>query len=1150
MSPDSVRLFGRPELLDDGRRTYLVASQLHRFVAYLAVRSDWVARDEVVFLFWPDRIDAIGRRNLRKLLHRARGLIPGIEVEADRIRWVVPSDLATWRDALRAEDASGALALVRGPLLEGLDTGASSAFVDWLEHARAQLRTQLVEGVVARCTELERSAPEAAAELALALLRIDPLDERAVRCALQTCVAAGRGEVAERVYTTYARDLDAELGVEPDASLRALLLATTAGPTASPDERRIEPRAGARSVPAPWGTTSFVGRSDELDELDERLGAALAGEGGLVVVEGEAGVGKTRLIETFLAGLPDGVAAFAGRCYERDLSAPLEPIRTALGVVGTAAGPDPTMDTTRFAATEPRERGSVHRALTAQLLQAAERARGAVLFVDDLQWADAATLEFLAYAAHRVRDERVLIVVSHRREDRTALERWSAQLSERRALRRLRLDRFDAGHTRSLVAEVLGGNGAGLKRFAAYVHGESEGNPFYVLEYLRWLHETQQLEREATRPFAAPGRELLGATVVPESIRSLIWARYQGFDDGARAVLDAAAVIGRSFAFDVLERVLGRAPLTVWSALEPLIAAGLIVAGANDSYAFSHDKLRQTIYESLGPPARRALHAHVARALEADEADDAELAHHFLRAELWPQAHAHLLAAARFAEADSAWEVAREAYGRIVNIAARLAEPDRTRFEALQAIERLLEFMGRRPEWIDTIERLTVLADRVGDPAMRAEAALKRMALRSVQGDHAGAAAAFAEADALFAALGDAGSRARAYRDVAYLAWMRGDYQEVIESSFVAMEIDRELGHRRALAATAENVSHAYRWLDDDAEAERWAEQAAETYEELGDLLAAYVRLDLRVWQHLRRRDEPAAAEVLERLLPICVQLEDKHLVVEKHMNLGKIYLGAGRYRRALDNFEAATQQGAATGDPRHESYPRISAGVALEGLGAFEEAGRSYLTAARRLEASFAMTGMIEDEVGQGDALVLHGGLARRRLGRPDLARASLAAAEAIFERSGDAHRLGLVQMELGALHWGAGDLEQAAAAYRAAFDTATHAAMPERATAARASLGVVYRDLGRLDESIEAGRDAVARMRAGDDPLGEAFLLTSLASSYRLAERFEEARTCLERSLDLRRGCGDDDGAAATIEALASLDSEATGRAGRDLA
>ena len=1141
MSYAAVRLFGRPDLREDGRNRYFDASHLHRFVTYLAVRDDWVSRDEVVFLFWPDRVDAVGRRNLRKLLHRARQEVQGIESEGDRLRWRVDSDLRAYRSALRRRDAEAAMTLYRGALLEGLDVGAPTEFADWLEREREDLRSQLVDGVVTRCEQLTQATPDAAANLSLALLALDPLDDRAVRCGLRCLAAAGREADVARVYAGYARQLRADMGVEPDGATLALYRDLTT----SAEDAHVP----ARRPPVPWGTTSFVGRHRELAELDEQLAAALAGQGGVVAVEGEAGVGKTRLVETFLAKLPDGVEAFAGRCYERDLSAPLEPIRAALGVHGTLGGA-PASDAVRYAALDSRDHGNVHRALTARLVQSAAGGRGTVLFVDDLQWSDAATLEFLAYAAHRIRDERVLIAVSFRREDRNLLERWTAQLSEHRAIRTVRLGRFDAEQTRGLVAEVLGGDSVEIERFAAFVHDESEGNPFYVLEYLRWLRDTRLLDPSAARRMATPSRERLAEIAVPESIRSLIWARYRAFGDDARAVLDVAAVIGRTFDLTLLERVVEGNPLSLWSTFETLMAAGLMVSTPDASYAFSHDKLRQTVYESLGPPTLRLLHARVVGALEAERADDAELAHHYLRAAMWSEAYEHLRAAARTAEADSAWEVARAAHARILTIAHRLDVPDVKRFEALQAIERLLEFMDRRPEWMDVIERLSVLAERIGDPSMIAEAALKRMAMLSVQGDRRGAAAAFARADAIWADLDDASSRARGYREVAYLAWMRGDYRQVIEASFAAMDIDDGLGRQRPLAATAENISHAYRWLDEDEEAEHWAERAASGYAELGDELEAYVRLDIRAWMHLRHGDDSAAASVLERLVPICVKLEDKHLVVEKHMTLGKIYLGAGRYQDALDNFRSAAVQGAATGDLRHEGYPRISAGVALEGLGAHRDAARSYLVAARLLEASYAMTGVAADEIGQGDALVLHGGVARRQLNDAEDAKASYVTAQEIFERVGDVSRLALVHMELGALHWSSRDLEKAAEAYRHACDTARRAEMPDREIAARASLGVTYRDLGWLDESIEMGRDAVARVREAADPLGEAFLLTSLASSYQRAGRIDEARQGLERSLALRRECGDSEGAAATVHALAMLGNVATGRTEGDVA
>jgi hypothetical protein len=133
--------------------------------------------------------------------------------------------------------------------------------------------------------------------------------------------------------------------------------------------------------------------------------------------------------------------------------------------------------------------------------------------------ADAETLAFLSYLAHRIRDERVLVVVSHRREDRHVLETWRAGLSERRAIRTVRLDRFEAVQTRSLVAEIFGGDEGELTRFADFVHGESEGNPFYALEYLRWLRDTDALVLAPDRRVTAAGWQRIAEVAIPESIR-------------------------------------------------------------------------------------------------------------------------------------------------------------------------------------------------------------------------------------------------------------------------------------------------------------------------------------------------------------------------------------------------------------------------------------------------------------------------------------------------------------------------------------------------------------------------------------------------------------------------------------------------------
>src|SRR5699024_8943530 len=144
---------------------------------------------------------------------------------------------------------------------------------------------------------------------------------------------------------------------------------------------------------------------------------------------------------------------------------------------------------------------------------------------------------------------------------------------------------------------------------------------FYAMEYLRWLKVLGVLEFDAARRISAVTRTKMPATAVPEGVRALINARYQALGAEAREALDLAATIGRSFTLELLEGASRLEPLELWSALDPLLGSGLIVAGADEQYSISHDKLRQTVYDGIPPPVRRALHLRVAAALEPRHAD-------------------------------------------------------------------------------------------------------------------------------------------------------------------------------------------------------------------------------------------------------------------------------------------------------------------------------------------------------------------------------------------------------------------------------------------------------------------------------------------------------------------------------------------------
>lgn len=1136
-----AHLLGRLVVQLEDQSRVLLSGQIAEFLGYLAYRGDWVKRDEVIYLFWPDAPESVARRNLRKLLHRARQKVDGIEAEGGLLRWLVETDLQAWKDALERHDWLTASSHYRGALLEGFEGEGTGEYGAWLLSAREGCKRVWQEAFSDQANT-SNAYPANAIPLFQRLFETDRLDEEVVQAYLHCLAGVGRVEDASRVYRAFRKSLREDLGIEPSEALQTLAetleqrtnTAPAADVTFSGPERRARTREKTDKSATFLGNVRFVGRDHELSRLSEHLHAAQRGQGNALAVEGEAGVGKTRLVEEFLAA-QKSLQVFRGRCFERELAAPLEPVRSALASLGELEVP-PLVSSGRFWSADPSDRGSVHQGLTARLLRAAREQQGAVLFVDDVQWADAATLEFLAYAAKRVHGEPVLVLLSFRREDRKRLERWFLPLAERRVLEVIQLGRLGGAQLESLLSPLSTLKAADLNWLNKLLSHESEGNPFFAVEYLRWLHDKQVIELGADQRIITLKRENLTDTRLPAGVRTLLWARYQGLDEPARGALDLAAVIGRGFPFSLLETVSGRDPLDLWETVEPLVAAGLLSELPGEHYSLSHDKLRQTIYEGLGPPVKRTLHARVATALDAHGADPAELAHHYLRANAWADAFESLQSAARQAEEDFAWDVALQAYSRALDLCDRLPDADRKRFGLLQAKERLLENMDRRPERAAVVEQMTALAERLGDSALIAEAHLKRMAVRLRAGQAAEAQEAQDQAIKLFSDLGDTAGEARVYRELAYTAWTNSDYEAMLAANFEALRLYQALGNRRAEASTAWNIAQAYRRLDQPDEALEWAERAADMYEALTDLLGEYMRLDTLAWAQARRGETAVSAAYVKQLLPVCERLNDKHLSLEKHMTLGHHLLGAGELEVARAHFEAASGLGADTGDPRHEGYPLMSLGATLERLGELERAAQAYRRAAQLLETAYTVSYVADEQLAQADALTLLAGV----LSKTEATQAALdtyQTAQVVFERHGAWPRLSKLLMERAALYWRQKDFKQSAHDYEKASRCAQKAALPEREAAALASLGVVLRDAGQGKKSVEASLKALGKLQALGDRQAEAYVLTSLAGSYRLLGKTLEAKNYLTASLELRHALGDAEGAARVSEELAAL-------------
>lgn len=406
----------------------------------------------------------------------------------------------------------------------------------------------------------------------------------------------------------------------------------------------------------------LVGRQTELQQLNSLWNRVRQEQAHMALLSGEPGAGKTRLAEEFLVEARlRGSVVLRGGCYEYEAITPYLPLVEALRewvhsqetadliqILGDTA-PElarlaPEIES-KLGALPPNPPLSPEEARSrlfdniARFLQTLAASSSLVLFIDDLHWADTGTLNLLHYLMRRLRHERLFILANYREVELDRTHPLSASLvtwNRERLATRITLGRFSVEETADMLAALFGQDVVG-KEFTAAIYKETEGNPFFIEEVVKALIDQEQIYRRDGQWLSRDIHEL----AIPQSVKEAIGRRLNRLSESCIEVLHTAAVLGKQFNFADLAAAYNEPEEQLFDALDEASTAQLIhlLSGENftEVFAFTHDKIRETLYEEINPIRRRRIHQKIALAFEKRySADPAgyvqELAFHFVQA--------------------------------------------------------------------------------------------------------------------------------------------------------------------------------------------------------------------------------------------------------------------------------------------------------------------------------------------------------------------------------------------------------------------------------------------------------------------------------------------------------------------------------------
>jgi DNA-binding SARP family transcriptional activator/Tfp pilus assembly protein PilF len=927
-----INLLGDFSLTDGQAPVAAISSaRLQSLIAFLFLnRKAPKSRQQLSFLFWPDSAESQARTNLRKLLYDLRKAFPDvdqyIDMEGSNIQLIETAQFLLDVDefekrvsqAQYASELKNALALYRGDLLP-------SCYDDWILIERQRLHQLFIDGLERLITMLEEKREYRSAILyTQRLLQHAPLQEDYYRLLMRLYALNGDRAGVLRTFHACATTLQRELEVEPSQLTREAY------------ERLLNLDSPLSQLPPT--TPRLVGRNAEWAQIQAGWRNAMGGHPIWVMLTGEEGVGKTRLAEELVQwAARQGVATASTQCYAPDSLLTLVPVVKLL-----RARPLPPLNKLWLSEIsrllpeilvdhpnldppgELKEAWQRHRFFEA-LSKAILATQPILLFVDNLQWCDRDTVEWLNYLIRYDSSARLLLLTTLRSESLSAGHPLSSILPALRRLDQLveiDLPPLNESET-TLLAQNASSDGLEPGSYSG-LYNETKGNPLYTLEMLRsGLSSDGQSKNDH----------------LPLSMQKAIQSRLKNLSPTANDLADLAATVGRAFTFDILSHASNAEEDELVRGLDELWQQQIVREQASDAYEFSHQKLGEVAYAGMDAARRSMLHKKVAEALEANVVDDldivsGEIAAHFEEAGLLDRALPYYIRAGDVARRMYANDSAIRYYRQSLSLL-----PESEQMDVMLKLGEVLQLVGNWTEAEALFRQALRLTENYEDPKAHAysEAALGEVL--HLKGSYAEALSWLERARDDFKSLGDQHGVCKALESMGDVYFWQLDYGLALECHEQQLEAAKQMRDKAEVGKANGSIGMIY-WQQgkNDRAMECFEGQlnVGNGMKDLPNICQALLRIGLVHWV---KGANTQGLIFFERGLQIAREIGDRQAIGYAVGYIGNIYYSRGDLHRAFEYYAQKLEIAHGLGDRRATSHAFRNLGVVYLQRGEFERA-------------------------------------------------------------------------------------------------------------------------------------------------------------------------------------------------------------------